>query len=147
MCLADKTDSIGKEEHVLYPSISLKNIYKGDGHSRLSRTRSHDKQSFAVLAVIVFADSLDSHLLIRSVCNIVLNGEICNILSSTLLNKQFQVIGSMKSVKSAWRIAKPVNDVGFKAVGVVYHRTKPVLMLKTISIKLSLMLALNRRYG
>ena len=147
MRLADKTDSIGKEEHVLYPSVSLKNIYKGDGHSCLSCTRGHDKQSFAVLAVIVLTDSLNSHLLIGSVCNIVLNGEICNILSSTLLNKQFQVIGSMKSVKSAWRIAKPVNDVGFKAVGVVYDGTNPILTLKTISIELSLMLALNRRYG
>ena len=99
-----------------------------------------------MLSIVMLTDSLNSCLLIVSVSYIILDCEVRNILSATLLNHPFQVILGMEAVQSSWRIAQPIYDIGLKSVGVVYHWSNTISMLQTVSIKLCLMLALHWRY-
>ena len=146
MRLLHKRSSVGQEKYVLHPVVALQYIHQRDGHTRLSRTRSHHQQCFPALGIVMLANRLDGHFLIIAVGDVVLYREVRNVLSAPLLNHAFQVVLGMETIESARRIAQSVYHKSLESVGIVNHRTHPVLLFQAIGIQLCLMLALGRRY-
>ena len=75
----------------------------------------------------------------------VLHTEVGNVVSFSFLYEQFQVALGVESVELTRRITQTVNDIGLKAVCVVYNRLHSISLFKAIGIQFCLVLALDGR--
>ena len=100
-----------------------------------------------MLGIEVFTHRFDRHFLIMAVSDAVLHAEVGNVVSFSFLYEQFQIALGVESEQFAGRVAQPVNDVGLKAVGVVYNRSHPISLLKSIGIQFGLVFALDGRHA
>ena len=138
--------AVGKEQHVLHPSVACEHIYQRDGNSRFSCSCCHDQQASAVLAIEMLTDRLDSHLLIVAVGDAVLHTEIRDIVSFPLLYQQLQVAFGVESIQSTRWVAQAIDDVGLKTIRVVDDRSYTVSLFQAVGIQFGLVLTNKRRF-
>ena len=70
--LIHQGDAVGKEQHVLDPVLSQKDIAERDGRACLARACGHDQKGTPMLLVEMLADGTDASLLIIAVGDFVL---------------------------------------------------------------------------
>ena len=118
-CLCDQTVSVSKEQNILDPSMSEKNIHNGNCGSGLAGTRCHNKECFsAVLGIKSTANCLDCFFLIITTRNVIADTNIRQTGSHGEFVKLFlQISFGVDTTYTVFGVVAVIPDTGVKTVG------------------------------